>query len=139
MQLNAIKYALNPINHFKFMSYIMFNQLPTRVIGIVSVSAMAIAPFATFTLSSAEAIAQVNSAPTLSEQTLRDARQQEQSPLSIGGSNLNIMQLINNINLAGGKSPEQFSSEQSESLDDAVQNFRNQQRRDIKISIPSSN
>jgi hypothetical protein len=82
------------------------------------------------------AIAQLNNSTTLSEQTLRDAQQQERSSLSVGGSNLNLLQLINNINLAGGKSAEQFRASQSESLDDAVSNFKNQQRRDIKISIP---
>ncbi|MDX2254024.1 MAG: hypothetical protein NW214_00755 [Pseudanabaenaceae cyanobacterium bins.39] len=117
----------------------MFSPLRRKIFGIVTLSSVVIAPLASLVVTSTEAIAQVNSATTLSEQTLRDARQQEQSPLSIGGSNLNIMQLINNINLAGGKSPQQFQSEQSESLDDAVQNFRNQQRRDIKISIPSNN
>lgn len=85
-----------------------------------------------------EAIAQVNNAPTLSEQTLRDAQQQERSALSIGGTNLNLLQLINSINLAGGKSPEQFRAGQSESIDDAVSTYKNQQRREIKISIPSA-
>jgi succinate dehydrogenase/fumarate reductase flavoprotein subunit len=84
------------------------------------------------------AIAQINTATTLSDQTLREAQQQEKSSLSIGGSNLNILQLINNINLANGKSAEKFRADQAESLDDAVTNFRNQQRREIKISIPSN-
>ena len=101
-------------------------------LSIVAMGAMAIA-----TLPS-QALSQVNTAPTLSEQTLRDAQQQERSPLSVGGSNLNIMQLINNINLAGGKSPEQFQAEQSESLNEAVNTYREQQRREIKISIPSN-
>jgi|GEM_PF-615946 len=100
--------------------------------ALVAMGAMAIAACPS------QAFSQVNTAPTLSEQTLRDAQQQERSPMSIGGSNLNIMQLINNINLAGGKSPEQFRSEQSESLNEAVDNFRKQQRREIKISIPTN-
>ena len=86
----------------------------------------------------AGAIAQINNAPTLSEQTLREAQQQERSPLSVGGSNLNFLQLINNINLAGGKSAEQFRASQAESLDEAVSSFKDQQRREIKISIPTS-
>jgi tRNA A37 N6-isopentenylltransferase MiaA len=90
-------------------------------------------------LAAAGAIAQVTPAPTLSEQTLREAQQQEKSPLSVGGSNLNLLQLINNINLAGGKSPEQFRASQDESFDEAVSNFRNQQRREVKISIPAAN
>ena len=87
-------------------------------------------------LLSTSAIAQVNNASTLSEQTLRDTQQQERGALSVGGSNLNLLQLINNINLAGGKSPEQFRANQAESLDEAVSSFRDQQRREIKISIP---
>jgi len=90
-------------------------------------------------LAAAGAIAQVNNASTLSEQTLREAQQQEKSPLSVGGSNLNLLQLINNINLAGGKSAEQFRASQSEALDEAVSNFRDQQRREVKISIPTAN
>lgn len=89
-------------------------------------------------LLSTDAIAQVNNASTLSEQTLRDTQQQERGALSVGGSNLNLLQLINNINLAGGKSPEQFRANQAESLDDAVSTFRDQQRREIKISIPTT-
>jgi hypothetical protein len=83
------------------------------------------------------AIAQVNNATTLSEQTLRQTQQQEQSPLSIGATNLNFSQLINQINLSGGKSAEQFRAEQSESLDDAVNTFKKQQQREIKISVPT--
>ncbi len=86
---------------------------------------------------SASAIAQSTPSTTLSEQTLREAQQQERSPLSVGGSNLNLLQLINNINLAGGKSAEQFRANQSESLDEAVSTFRNQQRREINFSIPN--
>jgi hypothetical protein len=82
------------------------------------------------------AIAQSTTATTLSEQTLREAQQQERGSMNIGGSNLNLLQLINNINLAGGKSPEQVRTSQSESIDDAVSNFK-QQRQEVKISIPS--
>jgi len=49
------------------------------------------------------------------------------------------LQLINNINLAGGKSPEQFRASQAESFDEAVTNFRSQQRREVKIEIPTAN
>ncbi|PZU95824.1 MAG: hypothetical protein DCE90_11775 [Pseudanabaena sp.] len=86
---------------------------------------------------SSSAIAQVNTAPTLSEQTLREAQQQERGSLSVGGSNVNLLQLINQINLAGGRSPEQFSKDQNESFDEAVSTFRKQQQREIKISIPN--
>ena len=84
------------------------------------------------------AIAQTTNSTTLSQQTLRETQQQERGSLSVGGSNVNLLQLINSINLAGGRSPEKFSADQAESLDDAVSSFRNQQRREIKISIPNN-
>ncbi len=104
-----------------------------KTISLVAMSFVSASIFA-----SAGAIAQIAPAPTLSEQTLRDAQQQERGSLSVGGSNLNLLQLINNINLAGGKSADQFRASQAESLDEAVTNFRDQQRREIKISIPSN-
>lgn len=107
------------------------------MIGKISLVATSLASATIF--ASAGAIAQVNTATTLSEQTLRDAQQQEKSSMNIGGSNLNLLQLMNSINLAGGKSPEKFRADQSESLDDAVTNFKNQQRREVKFSIPASN
>ena len=104
-----------------------------KTISLVAMSFVSASIFA-----SAGAIAQIAPAPTLSEQTLRDAQQQERGSLSVGGSNLNLLQLIKNINLAGGKSADQFRASQAESLDEAVTNFRDQQRREIKISIPSN-
>jgi tRNA A37 N6-isopentenylltransferase MiaA len=103
-----------------------------KTISLAAMSLMSASIFA-----SSGAIAQVNNASTLSEQTLREAQQQERSPLSVGGGNLNLLQLINNINLAGGKSSEQFRESQSESFDEAVSNFRNEQKREIKFSIPN--
>ena len=106
--------------------------LPSICLGVAGyLSAIALMP--------TEAIAQVTNATTLSEQTLREAQQQERSPLSVGGSNLNLLQLINNINLLGSQSPEQFRANQNESLDEAVSNFKNQQQRDLTISIPTNN
>jgi hypothetical protein len=105
-----------------------------KTISLVATSLVSATIFA-----SAGAIAQVTTATTLSEQTLRDAQQQERSSLSVGGSNLNLLQLINNINLAGGKSADQFRASQAESFDEAVTNFRTQQRRDVKILIPAAN
>lgn len=105
-----------------------------KTISVVATSLVSATIFA-----SASAIAQVNTATTLSEQTLREAQQQEKGSMNIGGSNLNLLQLMNSINLAGGKSPEQFRASQSESLDDAVSNFKNQQRREVKFSIPATN
>lgn len=84
------------------------------------------------------AIAQINTAPTLSEQTLRETQQQERGSLGIAGSNVSLLQLINNINLAGGKTPEKFRADQAESFDEAVSNFRNQQRREVKFTIPAN-
>ncbi len=106
----------------------------SKTISLVATSLISATIFA-----AAGAIAQVTTATTLSEQTLRDAQQQERSSLSVGGSNLNLLQLINNINLAGGKSADQFRASQAESFDEAVTNFRTQQRRDVKISIPAVN
>jgi hypothetical protein len=105
-----------------------------RTISLVATSLVSATLFA-----AAGAIAQITPAPTLSEQTLREAQQQERSSLSVGGSDLNLLQLINNINLAGGKSPEQFRASQAESFDEAVTNFRSQQRREVKIEIPTAN
>jgi hypothetical protein len=106
----------------------IFKTISLTAISLVSATIVA----------SSGAIAQVSTASTLSEQTLRESQQQDRGPLSIGGSNLNLLQLINNINLAGGKSPEQFRANQSESIDEAVTTYRKQQqRREIKISIPS--
>ena len=103
---------------------------------ILKTISLAVTSLLSATMLSTSAIAQVNNASTLSEQTLRDTQQQERGALSVGGSNLNLLQLINNINLAGGKSPEQFRANQAESLDEAVSSVRDQQRREIKISIP---
>ncbi len=106
------------------------------ILKTLSLAAMSLVSAAIFIPTGA--IAQINNAPTLSEQTLRDTQQQEKGALSVGGSNLNLLQLINNINLAGGKSPEQFRANQAESLDEAVSTFRDKQRREIKISIPTT-
>jgi len=94
----------------------------------ISVVATSLVSTTIFTV--AGAIAQVNTAPT---------QQQEKGSMNIGGSNLNLLQLMNSINLAGGKSPEQFRASQGEALDDAVSNFKNQQRREVKFSIPVAN
>ncbi|PZV15310.1 MAG: hypothetical protein DCF20_11055 [Pseudanabaena sp.] len=80
------------------------------------------------------AIAQINPAPTLSEQTLRDNQQQGGGGLNIGGSNVNLLQLLNQINLAGGKSAEQVRESQAESIDEAVSSFKSQQRLNIQVA-----
>lgn len=120
---------MSPKCYLKSQSY---KVMMSRTISLAATSLISGLLFA-----SASAIAQSTPSTTLSDQTLRETQQQERSPLGVGGSNLNLLQLINNINLAGGKSAEQFRASQSESLDDTVSNFRNQQRREIKISIPN--
>ena len=103
----------------------------------VAISVAALSLVSAAVLIPTGAIAQTTTTTTLSEQTLREAQQQERSSLSVGGSNLNLLQLINNINLANGQSPEQFRANQSESIDEAVSSFKNQQRREVKFSIPT--
>ena len=120
---------MSPKCYLKSQSY---KVMMSRTISLAATSLISGLLFA-----SASAIAQSTPPTTLSDQTLRETQQQERSPLGVGGSNLNLLQLINNINLAGGKSAEQFRASQSESLDDTISNFRNQQRREIKISIPN--
>lgn len=108
----------------------IFKTIYLTVVSLVSATLFA----------SASAIAQTTTtnSMTLSEQTLREAQQQERGSLSLGGGNLNLLQLINSINLAGGKSPEKFRIDQDESFEDAVSNFKNQQRREIKVTIPTA-
>ena len=70
--------------------------------------------------------------PTTSTTPAQQALQETQdsrSLYSVGNSNLNVMQLIHNANLLNGRSSEQFNNDQAESLNDAVKNFRSQQRK----------
>ena len=64
---------------------------------------------------------------TPSQQALQET-QGSQSLYSAGNSNLNVMQLIHNANLLNGRSSEEFNNDQAESFNDAVKNFRSQQR-----------
>ncbi len=83
------------------------------------------------------AIAQPNSTP-LSQQSLQEFQQSNQSAYSLGGSNgLNILQLIHNSNLINGKSAGELSSSQQESLDSATQSFRLQQRQKLNVNNPA--
>jgi hypothetical protein len=71
--------------------------------------------------------AQVNSAPTLSEQTLRESQQTRgSSPFSIGNGDLTLTDLIHRANLSNGQSADQVNRKQSESLNEAVEAFRSQ-------------
>ncbi len=72
----------------------------------------------------------------LSQQALREL-QDSRSLYSTGSNGLNVMQLIHNANLTGGKSTTEFSTEQSEALNDAAKEFRQQQRQ--KLGLPTSN
>jgi hypothetical protein len=81
-------------------------------------------------ISGLSAVAQT--VPTTSTTPAQQALQETQdsrSLYSVGNSNLNVMQLIHNANLLNGRSSEQFNSDQAESLNDAVNNFRSQQRK----------
>ncbi len=83
--------------------------------------------------------AAAQTAPTTSTTPAQQALQETQdtrSLYSVGNSNLNVMQLIHNANLLNGRSPEQFNSDQAESFNDAVKNFRSQQRK-LGVSTPS--
>jgi hypothetical protein len=73
---------------------------------------------------------------TPSQQALQET-QDSRSLYSVGNSNLNVMQLIHNANLLNGRSPEQFNSDQAESFNEAVQQFRSQQRK-LGVSSPTT-
>ncbi len=70
--------------------------------------------------------------PTTSTTPAQQALQETQDSRSLyssGSSNFNVMQLIHNANLLNGRTSEQFNNDQSESFNDAVKNFRSQQRK----------
>jgi hypothetical protein len=75
------------------------------------------------------AIAQVTKPTTESQQALQELRQDNSG--NIFGSNngsVGLLQLIHNANLLNGKSPDKFRSEQAESLDQSVKQFRQRQQ-----------
>lgn len=78
------------------------------------------------------AVAQ-QTAPTLSEQTLRESNQ-NRSIYEQGGG-LNIMQLIHNANLRGNTTSEEFRSRQNETIDSAVEAFRKRRQNPVQIQI----
>jgi len=73
-------------------------------------------------------------APTLSEQTLRET-QRAGSLYDQSGGGLNVMQLIHNANLRGNTTPEQFQSRQEENLNEAVDAFRKRNSSELKIDL----
>jgi hypothetical protein len=91
-----------------------------------------------FAGSSLSAVAQTvtTTQTTQSQQALQET-QDSRSLYSAGNSNLNVMQLIHNANLLNGRSPEQFNNDQAESMNDAVLQFRSQQRK-LGVSSPSA-
>ncbi|MEE3716519.1 hypothetical protein V2H45_07160 [Tumidithrix elongata RA019] len=73
-------------------------------------------------------------ATTLSDQTLKDGQQLGGSAYTITGSNLNLMQLIHNAQLNGGRSSDQFREEQNDSLNSAVEGFKAQRNQELKLT-----
>jgi hypothetical protein len=84
------------------------------------------------------AVAQSTTAP-LSQQSLQEFQQNNsQSTYSVGGSGgLNILQLIHNSNLTGGKSSDEIRSGQQESLDEATKEFRLRQLQKLNVNNPA--
>ncbi|CAN1213022.1 hypothetical protein TUMEXPCC7403_22655 [Tumidithrix helvetica PCC 7403] len=78
--------------------------------------------------------AQTTGATTLSDQTLKDNQQAGGSPYTITGSNLNIMQLIHNSQLNGGRSSDQFREQQNDSINSAVEGFKTQRTQELKLT-----
>jgi lipopolysaccharide export LptBFGC system permease protein LptF len=77
-------------------------------------------------------------APTLSEQTLRDTERSRGASGSLydqSGGGLNVMQLIHNANLRGNTTEQEFRNRQNENLDSAVDSFRKQRNSEIKIEF----
>jgi hypothetical protein len=78
--------------------------------------------------------ASAQTAPTLSEQTLKET-QRSGSLYDQSGGGLNVMQLIHNANLRGNTTPEQFQSRQQENLNEAVEAFRKRNSSELKIDF----
>lgn len=83
------------------------------------------------------AIAQVPP-PPVSQQSLQEFQQPNQSNFSLGGSNsgLNLLQLIQNANLLNGKSAADVNAGQKETLDEASVKFRQQQKQQLGVTNP---
>lgn len=75
----------------------------------------------------AQVMAQVNPV-TESQQALQELRQDNSGNIFGGNGTTGIMQLIHNANLLNGKSPAQVRSQQAESIDQSVQEFRQRQK-----------
>lgn len=83
------------------------------------------------------AIAQVPP-PPVSQQSLQEFQQPNQSAFSLGGNGtgLNLLQLLQNADLLSGKSPAEVSAGQNETLDEASVQFRKQQRKQLGVTNP---
>lgn len=84
------------------------------------------------------AIAQVPP-PPVSQQSLQEFQQTNQSSFSLGGNGtgLNLLQLLQNSNLLNSKSAAEVSAGQNETLDEASIQFRKQQRQQLGITNPA--
>jgi hypothetical protein len=85
-----------------------------------------------------KAIAQVPPPPPLSQQSLQEFQQPAQSNFSFGNSNsgVNLLQLLQNANLLNGRSSEDVSAGQKETIEEASVQFRKQQRQQLGVTNP---
>ncbi len=85
-----------------------------------------------------QAIAQVPP-PPVSQQSLQEFQQPNQSSFAIGGngSGLNLLQLIQNANLLNSKSPSEVAAGQNETLNEASLQFRKQQKQQLGVTNPA--
>lgn len=108
----------------------MFFKVPQTFLTVVGIGILG--GFFTET-----AIAQVPP-PPLSQQSLQEFQQPNQSNFSVGGSNsgLNLLQLIQSANLLNSKSANEVRAGQNEALDEARIKFRQQQRQQLGVTNP---
>jgi hypothetical protein len=104
---------------------------PKIVVGVLTV-------FGVCGMETNGAIAQVPP-PPVSQQSLQEFQQPNQSSFSLGGNGtgLNLLQLLQNANLLNGKSPAEVSAGQKETIDEASIQFRKQQRQQLGITNPA--
>jgi hypothetical protein len=85
----------------------------------------------------ANVLAQAAKPTTESQQALQELRQDTSG--DVFGSNsgsTGLLQLIHNANLLNGKSQSTFRSEQSDSIDQSVKQFRDRQRQKLGTTTP---
>jgi len=114
----------------------LFKKLSQKlVLGLLSGTAL-ITVISANSSASAQ-IASPTTPVTQSQQALQEFKQ-DRPAYSIGDSNLNLMQLIHNAALLGAKSPQELRASQSESINDAVSQFRSQQTQQLDLKTKSS-